>query len=965
MTYDPFMRHGGLGCGPLARAAAVAVALLSPVAACTPDPGVRSTSAVVGTGSDATAGDVIPVDRDTTLLTLDNGLVVYLRSNDRPGQSAEMRLAIDAGSGSEAADQSGVAHFLEHMLFNGTEAYPGNDLIDVLRGFGMEFGADINAYTSYDETVYELTVPLDDADNLGAGLDVLAQWLSAATLDEGEVEAERGVVLDEWRVRDQTLDGRIGAALDGMFLSGTAYEGRQPIGTESAIRAMTSAPLRRFYETWYRPDNAAIVVVGDFDVDDVEELVHERFDDLQPATPGEMPARDLTVPPYAQPGVVVLADPDEVQAEAELTFPVPAEPMATTSALREYLVTVLAFDMIANRLSDDITRGELDLLSATTSNNDSVRGLSAPSVYVTAADASADEAVDALLVEFERARRFGFDDNELARAVEYYRSGLQAMLDGSATADDSAYAEDFVGNFLTQDSIGSPEAEFDAYSDLLDAITADDVAAALAEHLAASSPHLFVAVPADAGDVPAEADLLAEMAAVADREIEPRAQSEAVSGELMTPPEPVEEIDSSTAADEPAYYLDATRLEFANGAVVILNPTEISDDDVSLEATSPGGLSVLAEGDVLAARYGVGVATSSGLGDLDQVAVDTVLSGANVSLTPYVDLTSEGFSGGSTTADLELLMQLLHQYIVAPRFEQTALDSAVAADQPYLDDPTVDPDFAAYDALNSARYGDSAYYRLVPTQAEVDRLTLDDVERLYRDRFGNAGDWVVVLSGDFDLDVATDLARRYIGTLAGGTSEAWRPVEPAPPSGVVASEVAAGTGDHGSLNLLYTVPSDGSQFEALQAAMLNSVLDTRLTDHIREALGASYSPFAAVNVYTEPAATVETYVSVSGDPAGLDDLAAAVHDDLVDLATNGPTAEEFDAALAALLQQYNYVDNAQLSTVLLAGETDDTALDTFLAEYDQLSEISRADLATLARRVLPVGDYIQVIQRPR
>lgn len=938
------------------------VAVAAVLAACTPDPGVRSTQAVAG--GPAGAADVIAVDPDTTVLTLDNGLVVYLRSNDHPGQSAEMRLAVNAGSGSEGADQAGVAHFLEHMLFNGTEAYPGNELVDVLRGFGMEFGADINAYTSYDETVYELTVPLDDDGNLGTGLDVLAQWLRAATLDEDEVVAERGVVLDEWRVRDQTLEGRIGATLDTMFLAGSGYEGRQPIGTDSAIEAMTAAPLRRFYETWYRPDNAAIVVVGDFDVDDVEELVHERFDDLGPAAPGALPARDLGIDAYTEAAAVVLADPDEVQAEAELTYPVPAEPIVTTSALRDQLVTVLAFDMIANRLGDDLTRGTAPLLSATTSNNDSVRGLHAPSVYVTAEDTSAEDAVNALLVEFERARRFGFDDNELARAVEYYRSGLQAQFDGSATADDSEYAAAFVANFLTHDTIGAPDVEFQAYSELLDGISATDVADAFDDHLAASSPHLFVAVPADAAEVPTEADLLAEMADLGEREIEPRAQSTEVSSDVMTPPDPVEETGSSSAADEPGYFLDATRLEFANGAVVILNPTDISDDDISLEVRSPGGLSVLPEGDLVAARYGVPVAASSGVGSVDQVALDTLLAGANVSLTPYLDLTSEGFSGGSTTADLELLMQLLHQYIAEPRFEQTALDAAIAADQPYLDDPAADPDFAAYNALLTARYGDSPYYRLLPTQAEIDGVALTDVERLYRSRFTEAGDWVVVLSGDFDLDEATDLARRYVGSLPAGTSEQWKPVEPDPPVGVVASEVLAGAGDHGSLNLLYTVPSDGSRFEALQAAMLNSVLDTRLTDHIREALGASYSPYAGITLYTEPAATVETFVSVSGDPAGLDDLAATVHDDLVDLATNGPTADEFDAAMAALLQEYNYVDNSQLSNVLLLGETDPTALDTFLAEYDELSEITLAELAAFARRVLPVGDYIQVIQRP-
>ena len=920
-------------------------------------------SGVTATNSDA-AEVVIEVDPETRLLTLDNGLVVYLRSNDRPGTSASMRLAINAGSAMEQPDQAGAAHFLEHMLFNGTDQFPGNDLIDVLREFGMEFGADINAYTSYDETVYELTVPLSDSDNMGTGLDVLQQWLSAATIDESEVTAERGVVLDEWRVRDQTLDGRVGAALEHLFLDGTGYEGRQPIGNDDAINGMTAEPLRRFYDAWYRPENAAIIVVGDFDVDDVESMVHDRFDGE--VGRGEMPERpDLSLAAYANAKAVVLADPDEVQVSVELTYPTPGEPTATTAATRRSVVTSLAFDLIANRLDDDVTRGDAEFLSAYSSSNDWVRGLSAPSLYLTADTAALDDTIGALLDELERARRFGFDDNELARATEVYRSSLQALYDGRDTRQDSDYADDFVRHFLELRPIGTAQDEFDTYSAILDAVTTDDVEAALAAHLDQSAPHLFLSVPEGTDGAPTERELLDLLAAVAERTVEPREETAAVGNQLMEPPAPVSEASSTVAADVPGYFLDATRLTFANGAVVILNPTDIADGYVAVHAASPGGLSLVDEADAFAAGYGVRVVASSGLGDLDPVAVDTILGGTEIDVSPYIDDTSEGFDGSTSTDDLELTFQLLHQYLEAPQFEQSALDGEKAADQPYIDDPTADADFAAYNTLNAARYGDSPFYRLLPTRQELDAIDLADVERVYTDRFVGAGDWVFVLSGDFEISDATDFARRYIGTLpSGGTTEEWKNLEPAPPAGVVATEVLAGTGDHASLNLLYTAESDGSRYEPLLAAMLNSVIDTRLTDHIREALGASYSPFAAMTVYDTPAATVEAYVSVSGDPAGMDELAVAVHDDLVDLATNGPSTAEFDAALAAMEQQYGYLNDGQLAMMLLAAESDPVALDVFLSEYDELANITPSELAAFAARVLPVDRYIQVIQRP-
>ena len=239
-------------------------------------------SATVGTTPDGS----FETDPDVRIVTLDNGLTVYLRHNETPGRNAELRLVVNAGSVDEAPDQVGAAHFLEHMMFNGTTTWPGNALIDQLREFGMEFGADVNAYTSYDETVFELDVPTEpggaDSDApIGIGLDILSEWLSAATLDAVEVDAEVGVVLDEWR-GDQSFSGRLGDAVANVYLAQSAYDDHSPIGTADAIQSMTSQKLRAFYDRWYRPDNAAVVVVGDFDVDDVEQLVRTEFEGLTP-----------------------------------------------------------------------------------------------------------------------------------------------------------------------------------------------------------------------------------------------------------------------------------------------------------------------------------------------------------------------------------------------------------------------------------------------------------------------------------------------------------------------------------------------------------------------------------------------------------------------------------------------------------------------------------------------------------
>ena len=283
------------------------------------DPGVvaRDASPIAPSGNSA---DPVPPDAGVRIITLANGLTVYLRANDRPGGSAEMRLVINAGSGVEDPDQSGTAHFLEHMMFNGTTEFPANELIDTLRGFGMQFGADVNAFTSYDETVYELTVPTSDPANLDTGLDVLREWLSAATLDPAQVDSEKGVVLDEWRQRDQSLDGRIEKAAEDLLLHGSGYDGRQPIGSDAAIKAMTPELLRRFYDTWYRPDNAAIVIVGDIDVDNVEEKIRDQFEGLSDRG-GSGTQTGPALAPFGEAAVNVLADPDATTGDVEVMLP--------------------------------------------------------------------------------------------------------------------------------------------------------------------------------------------------------------------------------------------------------------------------------------------------------------------------------------------------------------------------------------------------------------------------------------------------------------------------------------------------------------------------------------------------------------------------------------------------------------------------------------------------------------------
>ncbi len=924
------------------------------------DPGVVARDATPLTTND---GATVVVDPDVRILTLTNGLTVYFRANDRPGGSAEMRLAINAGSGQEDPDQSGTAHFLEHMMFNGTSQFPANDLVATLRSFGMQFGADVNAYTSYDETVYELTVPTTESSNLGTGLDVLREWLSAATLDPEQVDSEKGVVLDEWRQRDQSFDGRVEKADEAMFLTGSGYEDRQPIGSDQAINAMTPELLRRFYDAWYRPENAAIMVVGDIDVDEVESEIRQRFDPL--TSRGDSTTRtEPALPAFGTPAATVLSDPDATTGDVELTLPGPLVADDSVASSRHDTLISLAFDMIATRLTDDVSRGLAPFTTASVSNNGVVRRLDAPSVVVSGEPAQVSASLDAVTAEFERVRRYGFDAGEVDRALRSYRSQLQAEFDGSDTVQDADYISRYVDHFLGGNPIPDADTTFQTYNSIYDAITPAAVGAAFNDLLDGSAPHLMVVAPDSHSDVPTEAQVLARIDALPTLDIAARDATVAGTTTLMTPPNPVHE-DSTELLDGDDAFVAPTMLTFANGARVVLNPTVIADNDVAFSATSPGGLSLVPDADVPEALNAVQVVTSSGIGDLDPVELDTVLSDAAIELYPSIGQTSEDFVGSSTTDDLELLFQLVSLYMSTPRFDQVALDATVNSLQSYVDDPNSDPDLAEFIAYSDARYGAEPRFRVIPTADELAGLDLATIERVWRDRFTNASDWVFAVSGDFDIDAGRDLARRYIGTLSGtDATEQFNDFQVDPPAQVITKDVHAGTGDKGSLTFDWNTIVATSETELVYADVLTSVLNIRLTDHIREQLGASYSPSAFVGINREPDHLVESYLNITGDPATIPEISTIVIDDVTELRTTGPTPTEVDSAIAELKQTYSYFDNQTISDLLVRAPSSPELITQFKNRSAMLDDVTQATLQQFITEVMPLDRYIEVRTLP-
>ena len=642
---------------------------------------------------------------------LDNGLRYFVRDNDNPGGRVEMRLAIDAGSALEDETQVGGAHFLEHMLFNGTEEFPENELIAVLRSFGAGFGADINAYTSYDETVYQLTMPTEDPTVVATGLDVLEQWLSAATIDQAQVENERGVVLDEWRGSEASSNGRIFDALEALFLAGSPYEGKDPIGTDAAITSTNAAPLRAFYDDWYRPDNSAIVVVGDIDTRTIEDGIVDRFGSI--VARGASPARpELTVEPSSDIEVRILADPDVAEGSAQVTLPLAVVDAETVEA--DYQNTILdsmAFDMIATRLGNDALRGEAPFDDARVDSSGFVRSLDAPEIIVSADGDSLEASTQAVFDEYERVRRFGFSQAEVDRVVASYRTSAQSNYDGRESRQDADFADEYVRHTLTDEPIPTADAQFDFTNAVLDRATPETIAYRFVQRLADASPHVLIVVPdSEAGEVPDTAAFEAQAASMRDRDLSPRADDAGIEGELMVAPEPIEETSSGLlSANGFDDFVDPVVLEFDNGVRVSLNTNRIVEGQVAFEARSPGGLAVLDDADVPAGDAAGAVVGQSGLATYGPVQLDDFLSDKDVGLQAVDRRFTERFFGGAATSDIETLFQLIHLSMTQPRVDPVALEQYLDDELAIASDPSIDPGYAEFTTLLDARYDDPRF----------------------------------------------------------------------------------------------------------------------------------------------------------------------------------------------------------------------------------------------------------------
>ncbi|PIE32723.1 MAG: hypothetical protein CSA55_03005 [Ilumatobacter coccineus] len=898
-----------------------------------------------------------------------NGLQYYVSDKYWTHSRTTLWLVVGAGSVDESDSTAGIAHLVQHLVFTGTENLSQAEIDSALSAFSLYVGPDVNGSAELTNTVYKLRVPTDD-ESIRSGLELLSEWLSGATFDPAQVEAERAVMLSEWSVETQNADHQLMRDRDNLLSAGTAYEGRYPFGNGTSIESITRTELVEFYETYYRPDNAALIIVGDVDDIPMWPWINDYFGSIEkPAEP--KPARvDARVEVDTTPGALRVTDADYEIATVDVAFPLPINTGKHRANMMESIFDDLIFDIVADRLQRDIVSGDAPFFEVTTTDDEIGNRLGVRSISVSVVPDKADAALGAVLDEFERIARFGFDATEVEVVVKVNQASWEGEDASRRSKQDDEYAADAVANFL----IGAPYPSVSIQSqmavDSLSKVTADDLTERFWARWAHSAPHIVISGPESASDVlPTEDRALALVDGLRARGLVDREPLADLPDALMEPPEPIE-ASSTRVSRVPSNLHAHTVFSYPNGITLLVSNSKPVPGEAFIRGVSRGGSSLVADADLPNAHYVTDVVTSGGVASFTQHDVDCLLAGADMTVEARLEPYYEYLLADGTNIDIEVAFQLINLYLTEPRFDQVALDLVLQKDSPIVADPSTDINRSVADALADLRYGDDARYASILSPDEVARVDLDGIERVWRERFRPNDEWIFLLHGDIDMDAAKELGERYLGSLPTAQPDPPSPnVTAAFPNGIAVDTVHAGTGDTGSVVVRFTSPIDEVTAELRSVSdMAYSVVYARMRSVMDEDSGVVELPEVTMSFDTDPNLVITTTIELSVAADRVDAVGDAVVATLADLATNGPSEDEMKAAIAITDENYGWMTYGQVFDDMLDDWLHDTiSLDDYLLAARPFSSwrVSAQDVQRFVADHLDTTNYVRVDQVPR
>jgi zinc protease len=823
----------------------------------------------------------LPVDGQVRLGKLPSGLTYYVLPHKKQEKRAQFWLAVNAGSVLEDDDQRGLAHFVEHMGFNGTKRFPKQALVNFLEGIGVKFGPDLNAYTSFDETVYMLQVPTDKPELVEKSFQVLRDWAGNVTFDPQEVEKERGVVMEEWRL-GRGAQMRVFDKQAPNLFHGSKYADRITIGKPEIITKASRDTVVRYYKDWYRPDLMAVIAVGDFDAADVEKRIKAEFGDLpKPATPRPRPA--VPVPAHGQTLVSIDTDPELTVTSVGIINKMPHRPDSSARDYRRTLAEQLYHSMLNQRLDEIRRRPDAPFVFAGSGTGGFVRTADAFQQQAMAKEDKVEPALEALLQEVVRVEKHGFTATELERAKKNTLRRFQQAVAQRDKTDSRERAQEIVRHFLEGEAMPGIDAELAMVEKFLPTISLEELNG-LAKTWSGAGGRVVAVSGPEKMKKPTQQSLLALIQSVQGRTL--TAYEDAVSNTPLVPKPPKAGKVVKTKEIAP---IGVTEWTLSNGAKVVVKPTDFKNDEVRMQAFSPGGTSLVKDTDFDSARFASAVLGEAGVGTYDAVQLRKALSGKIVGVRARVDELEEGLSGSASPNDLETLLQLAYLEFTAPRRDEKVFQSWRAQQIEQVRNRRLSPEQVFFEDMQILM--SQNHLRRQPVTPElIEKVNLDKAYAIYKDRFADAGDFTFVFVGNIEKDKLKPLVESYLASLpTKHRKEKWRDVGVHQPKGVQTKTVAKGHEPKSRVLLVFHGPEKWTKDNENDIRMLGEVLNIRLREILREDMGGVYGVGAGGGISRRPRQEYTFSVGFGCAPENVQKLKDAVFAEIKNIQAKGTT----------------------------------------------------------------------------
>jgi len=886
----------------------------------------------------------LPFDKEVITGKLSNGFQYYIRKNSEPEKRVTMYLALKVGSILENEQELGLAHFLEHMNFNGLKHFPKNELINYLQKAGVRFGSDLNAYTSFDETVYQLPIPSDDPELLKNGLQVMRDWAQDALLETDEINKERGVIMEEMR-GGRGAEQRMRDQYFKVMLNGSRYAERLPIGTEEIVMNFDPEVIRKFHADWYRPDLQSLIVVGDIDPVQIESEIKRLFSDMK--VPKEIkPRTEYKVELLNKNQFIKVTDPEMSYTLGQIFMKHPEEKVSTVKDYRKDLLKDVFNQIINGRLRELSQSANSPFIQGGVDISSFIGGLDNLGAYFVSKPGQFEEGFKAIVRELDRFQKFGFTDSEFKRAISFISKNNETSYVERDKRKSNSYVSAYLNHFLKDAPALSNEDRYEITKQLLPTLTLKEVEEVGKQFYVDTNRDVLILAPeADKDKLPDESTVNSWFDDV-DKETL-TAYEDKVSDLPMLTNEPTKgSIKSESSIDK----IETKEIILSNGVKVLLKPTTFKNDQIMINAFSPGGTSIYPDADYMTASFAGTLVNSSGIGQLNTVELQKSLTGKNVNISPYITERFEGLRGSTDKESLKKAFEMIYGYFTEPRIEDDIFQSTISRQKDMMANRDNDPNFVYSNAILHTLYGNNI--RRVPYSLK-DLESIDQAKALeiYKDRFADASDFTFVIVGSFTEDEIKPYLENYLAALpTTGRKEQAKDLNIVEPQKAVEKIVNKGKEAKANVSLSIYGDYDYNETENVNASALETILTNKLIERLREEESGVYGTRARFSYSKLPKGRYSFSIGFGTSVDKYESLINSAIDEIKKMKKDGPSEVDLEKFKNEEKRQLELQlkENSFWAGQLLGAfqnDTDPTYITRYLEDLDKVTIKSVQDLA--------------------